>query len=325
MRKIIFTTIFLILCFIHNLYAGNLSQEEINFLLTNCPEMNHMVEKGYVIAYGQIIEAPFLISRNRDMIYIDGIKVSPREEKPIVYQARKKLNEAHEYYFKFKLTNDPNALVLLEQKLKQMKEDGEIDTYSIEQKRYLVLKVTANGQEYDRILDRCPWNISQRIDFILAVVSSKYLLMKDDIGQEKAFEWLKQQFAKLKDIGVLEDYKFIEGIEAANIIYPGPTGGMMWGISDGPLPPKAVEYVKFWKANQGKLENKISDIKSNLKNNKMYIYSFGFEKEVDFSKEALDLIKSIKQKKKMMLESKSLKNQFKLSSQDESALLEELK
>lgn len=325
MRKLFLTMMIFILYFIQTLYAGNLSQEESNFLLTSCPELNYMVETGYVIAYGQIIKAPFLITQNREMIYIDGIKVSPREEKRAGYLAEKKAYEAHEYYYELKKAGNSSALSLLKEKLREMQVNGEIDDYSFEQKKFLSLTISVSQNRGRAYLDFLPRNISNRYDFILAVVSSKYLLMKDDIGQEKAFEWLKQQFAKLKEIGVLEEYKFIEGLEAADITYAGGTGGTVWGISDGPLPPRAVEYMKFWKANQGVIKNKIENIKSNLRNNRIYIYSYEFEKETDFNHETLELMKAVKEKKKKTMDSKNLKNQLKLSSQEENALLEELK
>ena len=256
-----------------------LTPDEMSALAAECPESNHIIPAGTAVAYGELFEAPLLITKDKDRILIDGVQVVPRAPVDPNSQALKIAGRLHSQFYLAENRKDSNASRLIEKKLDELKTDRTIDDYQVWKRRgkLAAILVKAGGGQARVYLDSLPLPLIQKYQFIISALLSEYLLKEESGGRELARPWLRARLEDLKTAGKIEELQWEPEKDIAKIRFPGETSPRDYGFGEDRT-PFGIAYAKRWQARRKETEAAAQLIADRLKAGGLLIYSASFEK-----------------------------------------------
>jgi hypothetical protein len=301
------------------------TRDEINYLAKHCSG-HTIVPAGTVGAYGELFEAPLLVSVDKDRILIDGVQVIPRPLAAPNFQAQKIAGRIHSRFYLDEMKKGLDASARAEERLNALKTDRTIDEFKIWKRhgKLASFQVTAGGGQARVYLDNLPLPLMQKFQFILAAVFREYLLKEESDGKEPAQAWLQSRLEELKAAGKIDEFKLYAGRDAAKIRFPGETSPRDYGLGEDKT-PFGVAYANRWKARRKQTEAAVQNIVERLKAGGVLLYSFKFEKESPRDEPGLAALRAVAEGKDPAANAALVRERFKLTGAQADSLGEEYK
>lgn len=302
-----------------------LSRDEMDFLLKNCPDTTRIVSSGVVVAYGEIVEAPMLVTIMRDKIDVNNIQVVPAQERDANFEANKIAGRIHSQLYRDEQKGLPDAYALAEQRIRDYKASGRIDDFQGPKPgtKSRTTDIFWRGEQSAIHANLAPWSLLAKYWFIVDSIFFEYEMKKESEGREKAQQWLQARLEDMKALGVIARFEFIP-IDAVNISYPGSVGPRGYNVGDYKS-PHGIEYTKSWKSKKSETKAKADRIVAQLNANRVLIYSFSFEKSTPYNPGLLNALRSFQQGRDAGSDRQIFKKQLVLTDEQAKALAEELR
>lgn len=302
-----------------------LSRDEMNFLLKNCPDMTRMVSSGVVVAYGEIVEAPMLVTVIRDAIMVNSVQVVPAQERDVNFEANKIADRIHSQLYRDEQKGLPNAYALAEQRISDYKASGRIDDFH-GPKPGAIFRTTDifwRGEQSAIHAKLAPRPLLARFRFMINSVLHVYVMRKESEGRGRAQQWLQARLEELRTMGVITRFDFMP-VDVVDISLPQDAGPVGYYIGDYKS-PHGIEYTKSWKSKRAATRAKADRIFAQLNANQVLIYSFAFEKSTAYNPSALNALRSFQQGRDVGLDRQFIKKHLVLTDEQEKVLAEEVR
>jgi len=193
---------------VQNLKA--LSSDEMKFLITNCPNMVRLVAKGTVVAYGEIIEAPMLVTVDKDAIEINSTQVDPVPSRSPNFEADKIVDRVHSQFYIEKKNGKSNSRENLKNNLRGYRALGAMRDFHVlsETNRSLNVEIKTEHGTGEIQTMFVPPSLNHRFWFIVATILEEYTTRKESTSQTQAQKWLGNRLEDLKKLGVITQFAF---------------------------------------------------------------------------------------------------------------------
>lgn len=305
---------------------GHFTDIEIAFLMKHTPEINKVISSGAVVAYGNVIEPPILVTINQDRVYIGGVQVVPQQHRPEYFFAKRKIDRIHEQYFLEKRSGGHSPEAGARDRALDMMKSGEISKFEFKVgKSGLELIATSKGEEWAYHLDSlCPTSISEKNRFMLDTIFRAYKQRIGASGKPASMSWLHDRFADLKTMGIFATYQFSNEDESVKVKFPCDSFAIGYAFQSDT--PRVLASEQRWKAKEHQTQAALDSVVKGLHAGQLLIYTFGFDKRIPSSPGAVKLLKDIALGKSDKAKlSSSLQDVVGLSPEQAEQLLEELR
>jgi hypothetical protein len=248
-------------------------------LAANCADHNRLIRAGTIVAYGEIFEAPLLVSTDKDRILVDGVQVAPRPLANSNFQAEKIAGRLHSQFFSDESGKVDGASTKVEERLNELKKDRTIDDFQIWKRhgKIAAFLIKARGGQARVYTDTLPLPLIRRYQFIVAALFDEYQVKVGSVGREEAQAWLKARLEELKASGRIDELKWEPEREAARIRFSGESAGRDYTFGEDTT-PFGIAYANRWKARRRQTEAAADGIVQRLRAGGALVYSYSFEK-----------------------------------------------
>ena len=301
------------------------TSDEMDFLAANCPN-NHIIRAGTVVAYGEILEAPLLVTTDQGRILINGAQVVPRPPTDAGLRARMIAGRLHSQFYLDEQKKDARASARIEERLNEMKANRTIDDFQTWKRhgKLAAFLIKAGGGQARAYLDALPPPLSRRYQFLVAAMRGEYLKKEETDGKETAQSWLRARLEELKASGKIEELRMEPEREAAKIRFAGETAAIDYAFGEDKT-PFGVAYASRWKARRGETEAAARGIAERLKAGGALIYSYSFEKARPADAAALNALEGVAEGKDADANLAIARERLKLTDEQARSLGEELR
>jgi hypothetical protein len=295
-------------------------------LAAECPETNRIIPAGTVAASGEILEAPLLVTVDKDMILIDGVQVVPRPLVSSNFQAEKIAGRLHSQFFLDDREKNADASARVEERLNELKTERTIDDFKVWKRhgKLAAIRVAAGGGQARAYMDGLPAPLLRKYQFIIASYAREYQLKKEAVGREPAQAWLKARLDEMASAGKIAELRWEPEKESAGIKFPGDSVSRDFPFGED-MSPFGQAYSKHWKARHKTTEAAVQEIVDRLKAGDLLIYSGSFEKASPSGEAALRALRSLRDGKDSDSSLAAARESLDLSDGQAASLSKELK